>query len=113
MSASVDRDVAPVPTGVRIRREPRWTNHMEPVEPVADRRLGGNHWWDPDRIAHMDDMPNFCPACAASIEDTDGSIAVEYWQGDDRVYHVRCHACDWSGEVTRVTRMVGHEPPHE
>lgn len=112
MTAAVDREVAPVPTGLRVRREPRWTNHVPPVVPVADRRLGGNHWWDPDRIAHEADMPKFCPECAEPL-DTDGSIAVEYWEGEHRVYHVRCHACDWSGDVKRVQRMVGHEPPHE
>lgn len=113
MTASRDEHVAPVPTGVRVRREPRWTNHMEPIEPVADRRLGGNHWWDPDRIAHEADMPRFCPSCGEGLDDQAGSIAVEYWEGEDRVYHVRCDACDWSGDIKRIDRMVGHEPPHE
>jgi hypothetical protein len=53
-------------------------------------------------------MPRHCPACGAHIAEF-GGIAVEYWEGDARVYHVWCHGCDWAGDVTRVRRMVGHE----
>ncbi len=113
MTASVDPDVQPVPPGRRVRREPRWSNHQEPVEPVADRRLGGNHWWDPDRLAHEADMPTYCPHCGARLADGPGSLAVEYWDADRRVYHVRCGDCDWSGDVATVERMIGHEPPHD
>lgn len=113
MTASVDDQASPLPPGFRARREPRWTNHQESVAPVADRRLSGDHWWDPHRLAHEADMPNHCPNCGARLDDHDGSIAVEFWEGDRRTYHVRCDACDWSGDVTRVERMVGHEPPHD
>lgn len=93
------------------RRRPRWSNHQEPVQPVADRRLTGDHWWDPDRLAHEADVPRFCPNCGAST-DAAGTLAVEYWEADRRIYHLRCDRCDWSGDIARVDRMVGMEPPH-
>ncbi len=96
----------------QFRREPRWTNRVEVATPVAGRRLTGVHWWDPDRIAHVNDAPAFCPACGTGL-DGPGSLAVEYWQGDDRTFHTLCGGCGWSGDITRVTRMVGHESPHE
>lgn len=94
------------------RRDPAWSNHVEPVTPVTDRRLTGAHWWDPDRIAHASDAPRFCPACAAALDGV-GSMAVEYWEGDRRVFHTRCGGCGWSGDIIRVERMVGHEAPHD
>ena len=85
---------------------------MEVPEPVTDRRLSGAHWWDPDRVAHTQDAPAYCPSCGASL-DRAGSITVEYWQGELRTFHTRCGACSWSGDVTKVERMVGHEAPHD
>lgn len=96
---------------VRHRTEPAWTNHVEVPTPVADRRLTGEHWWDPDRLAHEADQPRFCPACGGAL-DGPGCIAVEYWQADRRVFHTRCDRCDWKGDIARVERMVGHEAPH-
>ena len=97
--------------GSSPRREPRFSNHQETVTPVADRRLTGDHWWDPDRIAHEQDHPRFCPACGEVTEDF-GTIAIEYWEGDKRVYHLRCDSCGWSGDIARVGRMIGIEAPH-
>ena len=94
------------------RRDPQWSNHVEVEAPVADRRLSGGHWWDPDRIAHVTDAPRHCPACGAGL-DGPGSLAVEYWEGDDRTFHTRCGACGWSGDITKVERMIGHEAPHD
>ena len=31
----------------RYRTTPAWSNHMDIPAPVADRRLSGDHWWDP------------------------------------------------------------------
>ena len=96
----------------RYRRDPAWTNHVE-VEPVVgDRRLTGVHWWDPDRIAHVSDHPEFCPACGKAL-DGPGSLAVEYWEGENRTFHTRCGECGWSGDITRIERMIGHEAPHD
>ncbi|GIU91147.1 MAG: hypothetical protein KatS3mg011_0053 [Acidimicrobiia bacterium] len=91
-----------------IPRPPRVANHVETPIPVRDRRLGGPHWWDPDRIRHLDDMPHHCPACGFSL-DGPGGIVVEYWEADRRMYHVWCKACRWAGDVVRVRRMIGHE----
>lgn len=93
-------------------REPAWSNAVEVTEPVADRHLSGGHWWDPDRIAHRRDTPTYCPACASPL-DRSGSLAVEYWAADVRTFHVRCGACSWSGDITKVERMIGHEAPHD
>lgn len=84
---------------------------METPEPVRDRRLTGEHWWDPDRIAHEEDHPRFCPGCGAGL-DVDGSLAVEFWQADRRVYRTSCHGCGWSGDIAKVDRMVGPDAPH-
>lgn len=93
------------------RRIDDYPNHVEPPAPVADRRLTGVHWWDPDRLRHLDDMPRHCPNCGTNFAEF-GGIAVEYWEADRRVYHVWCHSCDWAGDVTRVQRMVGPEAEH-
>ena len=85
-----------------------YPNHVEPPSPVRDRRLSGAHWWDPDRLRHIEDMPRFCPACGIAVIES-GGIAIEYWEGEDRVYHVWCHSCRWTGNVVRVFRMIGHE----
>lgn len=80
-----------------------------PNEPVAERRVTGAHWWDPDRIRHAEDAPNFCPKCG---EDLDGGIAVEYWEAEDRVYHAWCRSCGWAGDIVKVTRMIAYEAEH-
>ena len=86
-----------------------YPNHVEPPEPIRDRRLGGVHWWDPDRIRHLDDLPRHCPGCGQSLDD---GIRVEYWEGERRLYHCWCHACGWTGDIVRVRRMIGHEAEH-
>ncbi|MGH9304450.1 MAG: hypothetical protein ACRDZ5_08570 [Acidimicrobiales bacterium] len=80
-------------------------------EPVPGRRLSGEHWWDPDRLSHLDALPRFCPHCGTGLSGS-GGAAVEYWEGDRRVYHTWCHACGWAGDITGVGRVVGHEPAH-
>jgi hypothetical protein len=42
--------------------------------------------------------------------DIDHGISVEYWEGDNRVYHTWCKECGWTGDIIRIRRMVGHEP---
>lgn len=93
------------------RKEPRWTNVVEVPVPIRDRHLTGVHWWDPDRIRHLDDMPKFCPSCGAAVVEN-GGLCVEYWEGERRIYHTWCHECRWTGDITRVTRMIGHEAEH-
>jgi hypothetical protein len=88
-------------------RRLRVINHVEPVEPIPGRRLGGAHWWDPDRLHHAEDLPRFCPLCGAGLGD---GISVEYWEADHRTYHTWCRSCGWAGDIVRVIRMVGHEP---
>lgn len=85
-----------------------YPNHVEAPIPIRGRRLTGAHWWDPDRIAHLDDLPAFCPSCGAAIVEN-GGLSVEYWEADRRVYHTWCHDCGWVGDIVRVRRMVGHE----
>lgn len=85
-----------------------YPNHVEPPDPVSGRRLTGAHWWDPDRLRHLDDLPAFCPKCGADILEN-GGISVEYWEADERVYHTWCHQCGWAGDIAKVHRMVGHE----
>jgi hypothetical protein len=88
-------------------RKLRYSNHVEPPVPIPGRRLGGVHWWDPDRLHHLEDMPHFCPRCGANLHD---GISVEYWEAEQRIYHSWCRSCDWTGDIIRVTRMIGHEP---
>lgn len=76
------------------------------------KRVTGKHWWDPDRQAHLADKPNHCPDCGQKLVIETG-LAVEYWEGDDRVYHVWCSNCRWAGDVIRRHRMIGHEAEHE
>jgi hypothetical protein len=85
-----------------------YPNHVEPPIPLPGRRLGGVHWWDPDRIRHLADLPVFCPSCGAAIVEN-GGISVEYWEGEERVYHTWCHGCGWAGDIIKVYRMIGHE----
>jgi hypothetical protein len=83
-----------------------YPNHVEPPDPIGGRRLTGVHWWDPDRIHHLEDLPRHCPQCGAGLGD---GISVEYWEADQRVYHTWCHGCGWTGDIVRVRRMIGHE----
>lgn len=81
---------------------------MTPGSPLRSR-LTGDHWWDSDRDAHLADMPHHCPDCGGFLDLAHG-IAVEYWEGDERVYHTWCGHCLWAGDIIRVRRMIGHEP---
>jgi hypothetical protein len=56
----------------------------------------------------MQDAPRHCPSCGVGL-DTDGSISVEYWEGDRRVFHTSCHGCGWTGDIATIDRIVGHE----
>jgi hypothetical protein len=83
-----------------------YPNHVEPPTPIRGRRLTGPHWWDPDRLSHLDNLPHHCPNCGDSLS---GGISVEYWEADQRIYHTWCHSCRWTGDIIRVRRMIGHE----
>ena len=52
-----------------------------------------------------------CPRCGASLTAGAG-ITVEFWQGADRIFHTWCGGCHWTGDITPVTDMIGHEPDH-
>ena len=69
---------------------------------------GATDWWDVDRMNHLHDLPRFCPDCGAELTQDQG-LAVEYWESDRRVYHVWCRTCQWTGDIVRVRRMIGHE----
>ncbi|MGI8516750.1 MAG: hypothetical protein ACR2ME_00130 [Acidimicrobiia bacterium] len=88
-----------------------YPNHIVSEPPIRERRLSGVHWWDPDRLNHLDDLPAFCPRCGVGIVDK-GGIAVEYWQAEERIYHIWCHECGWSGDITKIHRMTSHETEH-
>lgn len=92
------------------RTAENYPNHVEPPNPIEGRRLTGSHWWDPDRIRHLDDLPRHCPACGGSL--LDGGMSVEYWEADARIYHTWCGACGWTGDIIRIRRMIGHESEH-
>jgi hypothetical protein len=57
---------------------------------------------------HLHDLPRFCPDCGSAITD-DSGMAVEYWQGNRRIYHLWCRTCAWTGDIVRVRRMIGPE----
>ena len=80
----------------------------EVPDATKERRLTGEHWWDGDRKRHVEDMPRHCPRCAAVL-DLESGISVEYWEADRRVYHTWCRSCEWTGDIIKVDRMVGHE----
>lgn len=88
-------------------RRPEVPNKVERADPIPDRRLSGVHWWDPDRLHHLEDLPKFCPNCGEKL--TQG-ISVEYWEADNRTYHTWCRECGWAGDIVRVDRVIGHEP---
>ena len=79
------------------------------TEPKKSLRLTGDHWWDPDRERHIRDRPKYCPHCGSGIEEG-GGIAVEYWEGEQRIFHTWCGACGWAGDIVKVDRIIGHEP---
>jgi hypothetical protein len=70
--------------------------------------LAESRWFAPDALAHAVDSPSFCPRCGARVTG-DGGLVVEYWTGDERVFHCWCRSCGWAGDVTAVERMIGHE----
>lgn len=80
-----------------------------PDKPDATGRLSGDHWWDGDKAAHMADRPRYCPACGSAL-DIESGISVEYWEAENRIYHTWCKECEWTGDIIRVRRMIGHEP---
>lgn len=79
-----------------------------PDGPTGGQRVTGDHWWDGDREAHLADLPRHCPSCGAKL-DIDTGISVEYWEGEQRIYHTWCKSCGWTGDIIRVERMIGHE----
>lgn len=95
-----------------VSRMPFLDDGGEGVPPASSppHRLGGDHWWDPDREAHVRDKPRYCSRCGHRIGEDETSLAVEYWEADRRVYRVWCRACGWTGDVVNVERVEGHEP---
>lgn len=91
-----------------MTRRPEYPNKVDVPDPVEGERLSGAHWWDPDRLNHLSDVPKFCPNCGESVTGTKG-ISVEFWEADLKVFHTWCNSCGWAGHVARVDRMVGHE----
>lgn len=67
-----------------------------------------SRWFAGDAMAHAVDSPSFCPRCGAGVTG-EGGLVVEYWTGDERVFHCWCRSCEWAGDVTSVERMIGHE----
>ncbi|MQA13329.1 MAG: hypothetical protein GEV09_03905 [Pseudonocardiaceae bacterium] len=63
-----------------------------------------------DAEHHRRDAPRYCPRCGCDLVGT--GIAVEFWEGTNRVFHTWCAACRWTGDITPMTQMVGHEPEH-
>ncbi len=72
------------------------------------RALADARWFAQDALAHAVDSPSFCPRCGAGVTG-EGGLVVEYWTGDERVFHCWCRSCGWAGDVTSVERMIGHE----
>ena len=64
-----------------------------------------------DAERHRRDAPRHCPRCGASLTGGTG-ITVEFWQGADRIFHTWCGGCQWTGDITPITDMIGHEPDH-
>lgn len=79
-----------------------------PTEDDAGRSTGRG-WWDPDRRRHRRGLPRFCPGCGHRLSPEEG-ISVEFWEGDARLYHTWCKACDWTGDIVHTDVMWGHEP---
>ena len=79
---------------------------------AATHRVSGVHWWDPDREAHLADLPKHCPSCGHFL-DLENGLAVEYWEAERRVYHTWCKSCSWAGDISKVHRMIGHEAEHD
>lgn len=67
--------------------------------------------WDVDRLNHLHDLPRHCPDCGQSLADN-GGMATEYWRADQRIYHVWCRSCGWTGDISRLHRMIGPDSPH-
>jgi len=99
MSAATEREV---PAGPEVPADPEVSANPEVP---ADRDFAA------DARLHRRDAPRHCPRCGASLRGGAG-ISVEFWQGTDRVFHTWCAACRWTGNITPVTDMIGHERDH-
>ena len=87
-----------------------------PTVPVARTAPDVARGWFPaDAASHVRDAPKFCPACGAALQLGAGGhgIAVEFWEGPDRVFVCFCGDCRWSGDIRLSSRVVGHEPDDE
>jgi hypothetical protein len=71
--------------------------------------LADRAWFAEHALAHALDAPSYCPRCGAGLAERDGGLVVEYWTADERVFHCWCRSCGWTGEITSVVRMIGHE----
>jgi len=69
----------------------------------AERHFAG------DAERHRLDAPRHCPRCGAALTAAAG-IAVEFWEGDDRVFHTWCATCRWTGNIVPTTQMSAFEP---
>ena len=94
---------APAPTGTASAQH----GFAADAEPTGTASV--QHGFAADAELHRRDAPRHCPRCGESL--TSG-IAVEYWQGADRVFHTWCASCRWTGDIIPVTTMIGHEPEH-
>jgi hypothetical protein len=91
--------------------------HNVPAAPqpgaAADPQPGlaaeAQHGFAADAQRHRRDAPRYCPRCGAPLAGGAG-IAVEFWQGTDRIFHTWCAACRWTGDIIPTTEMIGHEP---
>jgi hypothetical protein len=79
------------------------------ADPQASRGFGGGGRGGFKR--NPLDAPRHCPHCGASLTAGAG-ITVEFWQGTDRIFHTWCGGCHWTGDITPITDMIGHEPDH-
>lgn len=66
-------------------------------------------WFAEHALAHAVDAPSYCPRCGAGLASDDGGLVVEYWTAAERIFHCWCRSCGWAGDVSTVTRMIGHE----
>jgi len=71
--------------------------------------LAERTWFSEHALAHAVDAPSYCPRCGAGLAGAAGGLVVEYWTADERVFHCWCRSCGWTGDVTTVNRMIGHE----
>jgi hypothetical protein len=93
------------------RTEERGTDDWGAAGDAGDAGPAGRPGFATDADLHRRDAPRHCPRCGASLLGGAG-IAVEFWQGADRVFHTWCASCRWTGDIIPVTDMIGHEPDH-